>query len=91
MNHPTEIEMAMTRQRLQEWPADYLEAVAIHHSRVARAACYMKKLVDASRYVATPQAEHLEFFAQIIERSFADAFGVRLRSATMTEPRAVVG
>lgn len=87
MKEPSDLEMAMTRQRLQEWPHDYLEAVAMHHARVASVACDMQKVVNASKYASFYPRGKLEQMAEVIENSFAEAFGVRLRSAATTEPR----
>lgn len=81
MDNPTELEMAQTRQRLREFPNDYLEAVATHHSRVARLAVDMQRVTKLSKYASVYPQEQLEKLAELIEQSFAEAFGVRLRSA----------
>ena len=85
VNEPTELEMAQTRHRLQEFPEAYLEAIASHHSRVAQVALDMRKAIEASRYSSAPPIDHMEQMARIVENSFARSFGVKLRAAPMAE------
>ena len=89
MNEPTEIDMAETRLRISSSPTYYLEAVANHHSRVARLAIDMRKMVDASQFSSEPPIDHMEQMARIIENSFARAFGVKLRAVPMSETNEV--
>jgi hypothetical protein len=85
MNEPTELEMARTRKRLREFPNDYLEAVAAHHSRVARLAVDMQRVAKLSKYASVYPQENLEKLAELIDQSFAEAFGVRLSAAVLSE------
>jgi hypothetical protein len=82
MDDPTDLEMATTREMLRRNPRLYLEAVATHHSRVARIAVDMRKVMDTWEFSADHSApvNFAELMLKAIEQSFAHEFGFKLRS-----------
>ena len=82
MLEPTAQEMEQARLFLLSNPYAYLAAVAAHHSRVAQIAIDLRKAVDNAQFSSVP-IDYMEVLAKEIEKSFATAFGVNLRSVVL--------
>lgn len=89
MNQPNEFEMYRARMLIRESRDAYLDAIAKHHSRVASIACDMRKITESKRFSQNPESanEALCMMATQIERSFAEAFGVKLSADEATESK----
>ena len=77
--------MAHTRSRLASSQPEYFAALALHHARVAQVSVDMHKLAKMINCTLEPTPptpetmQHLAQMAEVIELSFAKAFGYRLR------------